>query len=164
MESLYDNFLWPFIFCSLMFLILFAFIVSKTKLAKYFKVNETFFIMTNILGIVCGLAGIITIFYFPPDIVKILWKILIMPYVYLQFYIIYVMIIKKTMRIYDEKQDINMTTGGGITMGVMVLVMAIIAIPLIKNNVLPLNLLLPFYLNVMILLYSGITLFIYKRA
>ena len=88
MESLYDNFLGPFIFFSLIFLIIFAFIVPKTKLVKYFKLNETFFIITNLLGIVCGLAGIIVIFMLPPEIVKgYLWKILFMPYVYLQFYI-----------------------------------------------------------------------------
>ena len=165
MESLYDNFIGPFIFFSLIFLIIFAFIVPKTKLEKYFKMSETFFIITNLCGIVCGISGIIVIFVLPSDIVKgYLWKILIMPYVYLQFYIGYVMIIKKTTRIFDEKQNINMTTGAGLTMAAMVIVMGSIAVPLIKNNLLPLNLLMPLYLNIMIVLYSGITLFCFKRT
>lgn len=165
MKSLYDNFLGPFIFFSLIFLIIFAFIVPKTKLAKYFKVNETFFIITNLCGILCGLSGIIAIFILPFEIVKgYLWKILIMPYVYLQFYVGYTMIIKRTTKIYDEKQDYNMAIGAALTMAAMVFVMALIVSPLLKNTILSLNLLMPFYLNAMILIYSAITLFCFKRA
>ena len=165
MESLYDNFLGPFIFFSLIFLILFAFFVRKTKLDKYFKVNESFFIITNLCRIVCGISGVIAIFMLPPEIVKgYLWKILFMPYVYLQFHIGYTMIIKKTTQIYDEKQDFDMTFGAAWTMGGMAIVMAFIVMPLIRNNMLSINLLMPFYLNALILIYSAITLFRFKRA
>jgi hypothetical protein len=165
MESFYHNFLGPFIFFSLIFLIIFAFFVRKTKLTKYFKINETFFIITNLCGILCGISGIIVIFILPLEIVKgYLWKILIIPYVYLQIYIAYIMIIKKTTQIYDEKQNYDMITGAAWTMAGMVILMVFIAIPLIKDNILSINLLMPFYLNAMILIYSGITLFCFKRV
>ena len=95
MQNFYNNFLGPFIFVSIIVLLISAFILPKTKLSKYFRVNEKYFVITNLIGIISGVLGLIAIFYFSPDIVKsYLWKILIMPYVYLQIYTLFVMISK----------------------------------------------------------------------
>ena len=108
-----------------------------------------------------GAIGIIAIFLFSPDIVKsYLWKILIMPYVYLQIYRLYVMVAKN--KTYDEKQAISMTTGAAITFGAMIIIMGWIITPFIKNQILEINLLTPFFLNASILVYSITTLFLFK--
>ena len=152
MQNFYNSFLGPFIFFSLIIFLISAFILPNTKLAKYFRVNEKFFVITNIIGILSGTLGIVAIFSFSPEIVKTyLWKILIMPYVYLQIYTLYVMIAKNTLNIYDEKQDFNMTTGAAITFGAMIVIMTFIITPLITNQILEINLLNPFFLNASIL-------------
>jgi hypothetical protein len=165
MQNFYDNFLGPFIFISIVSLLISAFILPKTKLSKYFRVNEKYFVFTNIIGIISGVLGLIAIFSFSPDTVKsYLWKILIMPYVYLQIYTLYVMVGKKTTKIYDEKQDFNMSSGAGITLGVMVAIMGLIVMPLIMNQILEIRLLFPFFLNSTILVFCLATLYLYKKA
>ena len=154
-----------FIFASIIVLLISAFIIPKTKLSKYFTVTDKYFVFTNIIGIISGFLGLIAIFSFSPDIVKsYLWKILIMPYVYLQIYTLYVMMGKKTTKIYDEKQDFNMSSGAGITLAVMVVIMGFIVMPLLKNQILELNLLFPFFLNTTVLVFCLATLFLYKKA
>lgn len=165
MESLYNNFVGPFIFFSLIISILLAFILPQTKLSKYFKIGQTYFLLTNLCGILIGAMGIIVIFLLSPDIVKsYLWKILIMPYVYLQIYTLYVIIAKKTINIFDEKQDFNMTSGAAITFGTMILIMGFIISPLVQNKILEVSLLFPLFLYSAILIYSTITLFLFKKA
>lgn len=165
MQNFYNNFLGPFIFISLIVLLISAFILPNTKLSKYFRVNEKYFVITNIIGIISGVLGIIAIFSFSADIVKsYLWKILIIPYAYLQIYTLYVMVGKRTTKIYDEKQDFNMSSGAGITLGVMVAIMGLIVMPLIKNQILELSLLFQFFLNTTILVFCLATLFLYKKA
>jgi hypothetical protein len=165
METLYENFIGPFIFVSLILLIIFAFILPLTKFSQRFRISETYFIITNICGFICGALGIIAILFYDPEMVQLYWwKILIIPYVYLQIYIIYVMISKKTLNILDEKQEFNMTTAGGITLGVTIILMAWVVLPLIQNNVIELSLLFPFYVNTVILIFSVVTLFLFKRA
>ncbi|MBN1352632.1 hypothetical protein JXJ21_24810 [candidate division KSB1 bacterium] len=165
MESIYHNFIGPFIFFPLIILILLAFILPKTKLSKHFKVTEKYFIITNIVGIICSVLGLIAIFTFSPDVVRTyLWKIIIIPYAYLQMYHIYVMVAKKTTQIYDEKQEFNTTTGAGLTLGATILIMGWIIIPLLKNNLLEIKLIFPLYINSVIFTFSLITLFLFKRA
>ena len=165
METLYHNFIGPFILLSLIFSILLAYILPKTILSKYFKIGQTYFLITNICGIIVSAIGIIAIFLFTPEIVKsYLWKILIMPYVYLQIYMLYVINAKKTTKIFDEKQDFNMTTGAAISFGAMIIVMAFIIKPLITDQILEINLLNPFFINASILIYSITTLFLFKKA
>jgi len=165
MQNFYNNYLGPFIFASIIVLLISAFIIPKTKLSKYFTVTDKYFVFTNIVGFTSGFLGLIAIFSFSPDIVKsYLWKILIMPYVYLQIYTLYVMMGKKTTKIYDEKQDFNMSSGAGITLAVMVVIMGFIVMPLLNNQILELNLLFPFFLNTTVVVFCLATLVLYKKA
>ena len=165
METIYNNFIGPFIFFSLIISILFAFILPKTKLSKYFRINQTYFILTHICGIVSTILGLIAIFSFSPDFVKTyLWKILILPYAYLQIYTLYVMITRKTTQILDEKQEFNMANAGGVTLGLSIAIMGFIIIPLINNSVVDMKLLFPFYINAIILTFSLVTLYLFKKA
>lgn len=165
MESLYNNFIGPFIFFSLVISVLFAFILPKTKLSRHFKIGQTYFLITNICGIIIGAIGIILIFLLSPDVVKdYLWKILIIPYVYLQIFTLYVIITRKTMNIFDEKQNYNMTSGAAITFGAMIIIMGLIIAPLVQNKTLEIKLLFPLFINSSILVYSVVTLFLFKKA
>ena len=165
METLYENFIGPFIFVSLILLILFAFIIPRMKFSQRFRITESYFIITNVCGFICGALGITAILFYDPEMVQLyLWKLLIIPYVYLQIYTIYVMISRKTLDILDEKQEFNMATAGGITLGFTIILMALVVLPLIQSDVIELSLLFPFYVNSVILIFSVVTLFLFKRA
>jgi hypothetical protein len=165
METLYNNLIGPFIFFSLLISIILAFILPKTKLSKHLGIGQTYFVITNVCGIVLGAIGIIIIFLLEPNITRrYLWKILIMPYVYMQIYIIYVMIAKRTINIFDEKQDFNMTSGAAISFGAMLVIMGLIISPLIQNKIIGFDLLFPLFINSSIFVYSISTLFLFKKA
>ena len=165
MKVIYENFLGPFIFISLILLIILAFILPRTKYGKRFRMTESMFVVTNICGFICGALGIAFMLFYDPEAVKdYWWKILIMPYVYLQIYALYVMIAKKTINILDEKQDFNMLTAGAITLGFTIPIMAWVISPLMKEAIIQPNLLVPFYLNTVILIFSAVTLFLFKKA
>jgi len=165
METLYHNFIGPFILFSLVASILMALIIPKTRLSKYLKIGQTFFLITNLCGIIVSITGIMALFFLASDMVKnYLWKILIMPYVYLQIYTVSVMIAKNTSNKYDEKQEFNMTTGAAITFGAMIVIMTFIITPLITNHILEIKFLNPFFLNTSILIFSITTLYLFKKA
>lgn len=165
MDALYDNFIGPFIFISLIFGLLLAFILPKTRLSSYFKVSERYFVLTNICGMLCGALGIVAIFMFPAEAVKAYWwKIIILPFVFMEIYLLFPMLAKKTTKIFDEKQEFNMGTAGGITLGITILFMGIIVEPIIQSGALEILLLFPFYINLVILTFSFITLVLFKTA
>lgn len=74
------------------------------------------------------------------------------------------MITKKSINIFDEKQDFNITSGAAITFGAMILIMGLVISPLIQNKILELSLLFPLFLYTAILIYSTITLYLFKKA
>lgn len=165
MQPIYDNFIGPFIFFTLIISIPAAFILPKTKLSKHFKISQGYFLITNICGIIAGALGIAAIFYFTPEITKeYLWKIIITPYVLMQIYTLAVMSAKNTIKIYDEKQDLNMTSAAALTFVAMTLVMGFLISPLAEKNGLKIELIFPLFINSAIFIYSAITLVLFKKA
>ena len=74
------------------------------------------------------------------------------------------MITRKTTQILDEKQEFNMANAGGVTLGLSIAIMGFIIIPLINNSVVDMKLLFPFYINAIILTFSLVTLYLFKKA
>jgi len=165
METFYHHFLGPFIFISLLLGLALVVVIPKTRLAKYCMVSERYFILTHLCGIVCGLLGLLAIFLLPEETVsRYWWKILILPFVYMELYLLAPMIAQGTTAIFDEKQTFNLGTAGGMTLGATIIIMASIVVPLLHSGFLELTLLYPFYLNVVLLLFSSTTLVLFKRA
>lgn len=165
METIFKFIILPVIFIPLFVLVILAFKLPKTKLSKYLKMNQAIFLTTYISGIICCALGLAVILIFPSHTLKLhLWEIIISPYVYMQLYTGYVAIAKKTSDIYDEKIEFDMASAGGVTMGLMIPVMALISNLFLKKSMLEIDLLFPFYLNTVILIFSTFTVIRYKLA
>lgn len=138
-------------------------IIPKTKLAQHLKMNETLYIIINVLGIVFGGLGLASMFMFDPLLVRsVLWKLIILPYALFWIYIAIIMRIHRSTEIYDEKQNFDMTQGAGITLGVMIYFMTVVISPLVQSGLLSSMLLMPCYIFSTIFFFSIATLFIFK--
>jgi len=152
------------LFIILVLALILLFVLPKTKLSRLFKINQSIYTITNILGLITGIFGLLAIFIWPPEVVKsFLWKLIIMPYVLIWIYCGMIMISKKTSDIYDEKQDYDMTKGAAVTMAGLILVMGSVISPLLEKDILNVMLLMPFYLFCAVLIFSASTLFFFKR-
>ena len=158
-----DRILGVFIIVGLISLAL-SYFLPKEKFANYFRINERFFIFANIVGIICGSFGIAATFMFTPDAVRsYLWRFICFPWVYLQLYIILIMSIRKTIKIYDEKQGFNMANAAAVTLGFMAVVVILIE-QLLQNGLFDIKLILPFYYFCMIFIYSMTTVVLFRKA
>ncbi len=62
-------------------------LIPKTKLSKVFKMNEKVFVITQIIGMICGLFGIIITLIWAEYIVELhIWELLVMPFAFIQLY------------------------------------------------------------------------------
>ena len=138
-------------------------LLPKTRLAKYFKMNERLFVITNIIGVTCGIIGLVVTFILPQFIVELhLWEIIVTPFALMYIYWLLIIRIKKTAQVLDEKQDYNMTQAGAITMALSIPAM-IIMFALYYNKVFDGPIWFPYYFFVTLLFFSGTTLFLFRK-
>jgi hypothetical protein len=138
-------------------------LIPKSKLGSRFQMNEYVFIISQAIGILCGLAGLFLTFIYPQKIIKFhLWELLIIPYFLIFVYWLIVMKIRKSTEIVDEKQEYDMGRGDGITFGISIPAMVIMFI-LYQNEIVNGLIWFPFYIFVTILIYSSSTLFFFKK-
>jgi len=143
--------------------ILLYWLLPKTRLAKYFKMNERLFVITNIIGVTCGIIGLVVTFLFPKFIVEWhLWEVIIAPFALMEIYWLLIIKIKKTAEVIDEKQDYNMTKAGAITMAASIPAMVIMFM-LYYNKVFDGPIWFPYYFFVILLFFSGTTLFLFRK-
>ncbi len=138
-------------------------LLPKTRLAKYFKMNERLFVITNIIGVTCGIIGLVVTFILPQFIVELhLWEIIVTPFALMYIYWLLIIRIKKTAQVLDEKQDYNMTQAGAITMALSIPAM-VIMFTLYYNKVFDGPIWFPYYFFVTLLFFSGTTLFLFRK-
>ena len=143
--------------------ILLCWLLPKTKLAKYFKMNERLFVITNVIGVICGIVGLVVTFIFPQFIVELhLWEVIITPFALMYIYWLLIIKIRKTTEVLDEKQDYNMTKAGAITMALSIPAMVIMFF-FYYNKVFDGPIWFPYYFFVILLFFSGTTLFLFKK-
>lgn len=143
--------------------ILLYWLLPKTRLAKYFKMNERLFVITNIIGVTCGIIGLLVTFIWPQFIVELhLWELIVTPFVLMYIYWLLIIRIKKTAEFIDEKQDYNMTTAGAITMAFSIPAMVMMFM-LYYNKILDGPIWFPYYFFVTLLLFSGTTLVLFRK-
>ncbi len=141
-------------------------LIPKTKFAQKMKMTVSIFITTNIVGIVCGIFGLIGIFMWNELIIKLhLWELIVMPYVLVWVYWLIIIRIKKTSEIVDEKQEWDMSQAAGSTIAGTILIFAFM-FNLSYSDIYQLNngMWFPFYLFTTIFLYSLSTLLFFKRS
>lgn len=138
-------------------------LLPKTKMAQKLKMNESLFIVTHVIGIICGIVGLAITFLFPSYIIQWhLWELVVIPFALIY---LYWLIIQKTMKaitIVDEKQDFNMTKAAALTMAISIPAMVIMFL-LYYNNILTGSIWFPYYFFVTLLFFSGTTLFLFKK-
>jgi len=134
------------------------------KLSKKIVLNDKVFIGTQIIGIFSGVTGLFITFLYPENIIRLhLWELLIMPYVIVQVYWLIIIRIKKTSIITDEKQEFDMSRAGGITFGLSMPGMIILFI-LYYHEILDGLIWFPYYLFLTIFIFSGSTLYFFKKV
>ncbi|MBC8181988.1 hypothetical protein H8E88_12795 [candidate division KSB1 bacterium] len=141
-------------------------LLPKTKLAKKLKMTVPIFITTNIVGIACGIFGLVGIFIWKEFIIEAhLWELIIFPYTLVWVYWLMVIRLKKTSIIVDEKQEWDMSQAAGSTIAGTLLILAFM-FNLSYNDVYQLNngMWFPFYLFTTILLFSVSTLLFFKKS
>lgn len=138
-------------------------LLPKTKLAKYLKTNETLYISTHIIGITCGLIGLVSTFVWPQFIVELhLWELIALPYALIWIYWLIIMRTRKTSELCDEKQEYDMTKATTTAMWLSIVVMGCIIFPLYSAKILDGSVWYPGLLFLVILVYSSSTVFYFK--
>ena len=139
-------------------------LLPKTKLARHLKMNETIFVFTTIIGMICGVLGLIVTINWPQFIMELhLWEVILMPFVLVNVYWAMIMKIRKTPAILDEKQILNMTNAAAVTFKFSIPLMVILFI-LYDLEVLSGIIFFPYYFFIALLFYSASTLFYFRKA
>jgi hypothetical protein len=139
-------------------------LLPKTKIARKFKMSEALFMLTNIIGMICGAAGLLVTFAWSGLIVEYhLWEIILMPFVLIYVYWGIIMRTGKSLAILDEKQSLNMASAAAMTWSISIPAMAFLFI-LYYQNILQGMLWFPYYFFVTLLIFSASTLFYFKKA
>jgi len=143
---------------------LFYWLLPKTKFAGQLEMSESLFVVTTVVGMICGGLGLFVTIAWPQFITELhLWEIILMPLVLINVYWAMIMKIKKTSAILDEKQILNMTNAAAVTF-VFSIPLMVVLFSLYEQKVLDGIIFFPYYFFMTILLYSSSTLFYFKRA
>ncbi len=139
-------------------------ILPRTRLAARLQVNETVFVVTTIVGVICGTAGLLVTFLFPGVIVELhLWELIVLPLVLINFYWLIVSRVRRTAAVLDEKQQMNLMNAAALTWAGSIPAMALLFV-LYSENVLQGMIWFPYFLFVTLLIFSASMLFYFKRA
>jgi hypothetical protein len=143
---------------------LFYLLIPKSKFSKRLKMNESVFIFTNLIGIICGAIGLVIIFIYPKTAIELhLWEIIVIPFVLINVLWLTIIRIKRTSEILDEKQELDMMKSAAVTLGLSIITMGFVIFPLFENELIDGKALFPCYLLINVLFYSMSTLYFFKR-
>jgi hypothetical protein len=138
-------------------------LLPKTKLAKHLKTSETLYMSTHVIGITCGIIGLVGTFVWPQLVVRLhLWELIAMPYALIWIYWLMILRTSKSSEVCDEKQEYDMTKATTMAMWLSIVVMGCIIFPLYGARILEGAIWYPTLLFLVILVYSFGTLFYFK--
>ena len=153
-------------FFMVMLALIFYWVLPNTRLGQYFKMNESLFVVTNILGIIFGLGGLMTVFFWR----EMMREAYIFECIIILFGLIYVywamiMKSKKTVKasdILDEKQIDDMTRAASSTLAISTGLLLILYL----HNALLMDgrTWFLFYFFTVLLVYSTSTLYHFKKT
>ena len=139
-------------------------VVPRTRWIRQRQVSERLFVATQAVGIACGAVGLVLVFAWPLRTLEWhLWELALMPYVLVNVYWIIIMRRARSAEILDEKQSFNLASACGLTIGLGMLPM-LAAFVLYDRGIFDARLFYPYFLLATVLILSGTTLFLFRRA
>lgn len=139
-------------------------LLPRTRLSKHFRMNETVFVGSFTISIVCSILGLAATFLWPQAIFEWhLWELLALPIFLIYVYWFIVLKTTKNTVLMDEKQEFDMAKGAALSMAFTIPSMALL-LNLFQRGILEGLLWFPFYLFVTLLLFSAGTLFSFKKS
>jgi hypothetical protein len=138
-------------------------LLPKTRLVTARAVGERLFVVTCIVGVLCGAAGLLVLFAWPQRVLEWhLWEVAAMPLVLLYAYWMVVMRRARSCDVLDEKQNADMTSAGAVTWAISIPAMSL-AFVLPDEGLLEGGLWFPCYLFITLLVFSATTLCYFRR-
>jgi hypothetical protein len=138
-------------------------LAPKTRWVTARRVSEGLFTVTSIVGMVCGVAGLVATFAWPQQVLEWhLWELTVMPFVLVNAYWFIIVRKARTADILDEKQNFDMERAGSLTWAVSIPAMCA-AFVLHEEGLFDAALWFPYFLFVTLLFYSATTLYQFKR-
>ena len=168
-DTIYEKIFKISAFLLVMLALLMYFVLPSTKIAKHFKMNESLFVISHILGMICGAIGLVATFLWQQMVVKThLFEFLIVFFGLIFVYWAMILKARKTAKIsdmLDEKQIDNMIRAGAVTLYLVSCIMLIMFF-ISSNNVFTLEgkIWFLFYFFITLLVYSASTLFYFKKT
>ncbi len=142
--------------------IILALIIPRTGLKKYLRMNEPLFVATNVLGAICGLAGLILSLTIPETVIRLhLWELIILPFAIIYIYWAMIADAQKDDALVDEKQAFNMSRGIVVSWCVSIIFMAVVFTQYQNGNLSGGSWFLLFFFQTL-MVFSAATLYFYK--
>ncbi|MBD3224985.1 MAG: hypothetical protein GF313_09660 [Caldithrix sp.] len=138
-------------------------LLPRTRLARRFKMNETLFYMMNIIGVLCGVVGLIVTLIWPHTILSHhYFELILLPAFLVFLFAAAVMNIQSPDAPYDEKQNHDMTTAAALSLpfsvGGMFLLYA-----MYKEGMIDGLMWFPVFIFLSLTVFSSATLYYYKH-
>lgn len=138
-------------------------LIPKTGISRYLKMNEPLFIISHIIGLICGLIGLSITFAFPHRIIELhLWELIVIPFVLINVYWSMVEKHRSAEEIFDEKQTSDLTSAAAFSCAISIPAMTALFI-LFQNNQFSGLVWFPFYMFITLSVYSAAALYYFKR-
>jgi hypothetical protein len=139
-------------------------LIPKSSIARHFKLSEPLYMLTAVIGMICGVLGLILTFVDPEKIIELhLWELILVPFVLVYVYWGIARRAGGSAGLPDEKQEHDMTKAAATTWALSIPAMALLFVA--RSDIDVANYIwLPYYLFVTILIYSASTLIYFKRA
>jgi len=138
-------------------------LLPKTKFAKHLKMNEKLFYTMNIIGIICGITGLVVSFYWGEVILTShYFEIILLPAFLIYLYSAVIMKVQGTDNLYDEKQNYDMTRAAAISLPYSMVAMFLLY-AMYKEVIFEGLLWFPIYVFFTLTVYSTSTLLYFKK-
>ena len=153
-----------FLILVLLIAFLLYWLLPKTRLGTRLKMSEPLFYAINITGIVCGVVGLIVSFGWPQLILRHhYYELILLPVLFVHLYSAAVMKARKEDEVYDEKQIHDMTRAAATVLPCSFFAIFLLYV-LCKANILQGLVWFPIYIFFSLTVYSGSTLFYFRKT
>ncbi|MFO7980863.1 MAG: hypothetical protein R6V00_08535 [Candidatus Aminicenantes bacterium] len=167
-ESVYEKIFKISAFFMIALILIMYWVLPNTKIAKHFKMNESLFIASHILGMVCGVIGLTVTFLWKQMVIKIhLFEFMVILFGIIFVYWAMILKARKSVKIsdiLDEKQMDNIRGSAAVTLSVVTGIMLMMyffsyhGVFVIEGKVWFL-----FYFFMTLFIYSVSTLYYFKK-
>lgn len=167
-ETIYEKIFKTSAFFILMLALILYWVLPNTKIAKHFKMNESLFIASHILGMLCGIIGLATAILWQQLVVKThLFEFMVVLFGFIFVYWAMILKARKSANIsdiLDEKQIDNIRRAATSTLFVVTCIMLLMYfISYYEVFILEGKIWFLCYFFMTLLIYSGSTLYYFKK-